>query len=357
MKAQTKNLVTVRDYFQQHFIDTNAIPQKFLNEYRGKVFGNSPEDTRTQCVGDLTFEFQGRRPKPSKVKSLLKKEGGINLTMLGSIQLANIEDREEELSDIWNGLHRAMMTCIVQGPDAEVPVDVTKFANGKEVHSIFWKSQGSRATNTTKEQNFISQIKSTLPEAETESVFNLLSNTNDVVIFEDAEIYEPVKNSIAWQVKVAPCVDMLKDTKGIHGNILLAFEIYKSTFTHSYGAKPKTPKMMNSQVVKALNLIFEKNPAFFEGSTKTMQGTTEDNIDLFEKWLAKAVEFTPSIEKNWLHKEYPHDRMEKRHFGTALGIWEKFVNYWTLSVSTGGKHRPLLKTMESVYIDSLPKKA
>ena len=351
---------SVRDFFQKHYIDTGTIPMSFLDKYKGKTKGNQPNDINKVCVGDITFRWNGRKPKASTIKSYIKKEDGINWYLFDTLKLAQVDGVTE---DAWDTLHRAIMACVVLGPDAMVPATITRFDDGKEVHSTFWKTNGSRSKKVTQEQTFISKVKADDCETVDQEILTLLDKLGDVVIYEDEELFEPAANTAEWSIKYAAAKDLVEKFRknGLpdYGLIVAQFRLYQDIFLRSYRTDIN-PKIINGQLVKALVLIASKQQEWLV-DTSTAGHDSEEyskekcyNKDWFERWLRKAVLSRRSIEQQWLYKEWGHDRMEKRHFGTAYGIWKDFVSWYDFEVKNS-KKRPHTEWMESVYYSSFSK--
>jgi len=333
--------MTVREFFQKEYIDTKQIKQSFIEKYQGKTKGHKPNNIPSVKVGDLTFTYNGRRPKASTIKSYIEKEGGLNWYLFGSCQIAQVNEQQ----DLWDTLHRAILACTVLGPDAEVPAITTNFDTGSHVHSTFWKANGGSIKKVTPEQIFIAQIKSNDPEPQMRFINTILEQTKDVVVFEEKEIYEPRNNDFVWHINVGPMKQMLIDIKDPK-YILEAIDLYKKSFSHIYASEK--PKPMIGQLITAFSMIFLKNSEWFKNSTKG-----KSNLDHFEDWVAKQAVMTTKkyLTRDWLYKEHEHDRQEKRYLGTALGIWERFVDHFRDDIS-GGSACPLISTIKHVYENS-----
>lgn len=356
--------ITVREFFQTQYLDTGAIPQSFIDKYKGKTKGYQPNNVDRVTVGDITFGFNGRRPKASKIKDYIRQEDGINWWLFETLKLAKVDGGY----DVWDALHRAIMTCVVLGPDAEVPATFTHFDSGKDVHSTFWKVNGPRSKKVTPEQQFIAKIRADDAGDLEHDIMIMLEKSGNTVVYEDDEIYEPTRNTTDWHIKYAPCKDMVTNRRLIcqqnsdidwpdYSVIVDAIHLYQKVFYKSYRLNEK-PKLINSQVIKALSLVLDKNYQWFrETSTGGWDGSypkqTKTNREWFETFLLERVKTEPSISEGWLFKEWPHDRMEKRHFGTAYGLWKKFVTWYDFNVKNSNC-RPDVDTFKSLYYNSLP---
>jgi hypothetical protein len=73
-EKDTMSKITIREFFQQNYIDTKKITQKFIDKYKGKVTGRKPLNVKEVCVGDLTFEHNGRTPKAIDVMNYISEE-------------------------------------------------------------------------------------------------------------------------------------------------------------------------------------------------------------------------------------------------------------------------------------------
>jgi len=321
--TNTNHATTVREFWQSEFIDTKLISQDFIDRYYGKTTGRQPNDISLRTVGDLSFTFNGRRPKAPKIKEYIEKQNGLNWYLFGACQIAKIGPVE----DMWDALYRSMICCTVLGPDANVPAIITEFDVGEEIHYAFWNVNGGSMKKVSPEQVFIAQIKSQVPTPQSRSINEILKLTDDVVVFEDKEIFEPNNNSYAWNINVGPMKQMLLDIKD-ENLITDALDIYKNTFEHLYPSA--RPKKIQGQIVTALAFILKVNIDFFATSTKG-----KDNLEHFTDWLTLRSAVAVSLDKNWQYKNYMHDRMEKRYLGTANGIWEDFCIYFKAQISAG----------------------
>lgn len=323
--------ITVREFFEENYLKTNKIPQSFIDTYRGKVKGHQPQDVRQVVVGDLTFEYNGRRPKANDVMKYIEKEGGLNWYLFGTLDLATINNQVE---DIWNALHRAIMVCICLGPDAKVPALITEFDKKSEIHGTFWKHNGGRSKNVTPEQNHVAQIKSGEPEKVNEIVHNILKKTGNTVVYVEDDIYEPISNKTEWQVMVGPLKQMLVDIKNVNV-IQQGIELYQQTFSHTYNGNK--PYKVVGQICQALICLLQVNHEWLSKDCKD-----KSNLTYFKEWLRNRAQ-TETDKTKWFFKEHMADRMEKKYLGTAYGIWSAFVHYFANSISRGGARPTLVK--------------
>lgn len=323
--------MTVREFFKENYLDNEKIPQSFIEQYQGKVRGNSPQDVAQVVVGDLTFEYNGRRPKANKVMEYIQKEKGLNWFLFGTLDLATIDGKIE---DIWNALHRAIIACVVLGPNAKVPALITQFNNAKEIYGTFWKHNGGRSQNVSPEQNHVSQIKSGEPEVQNEVINNILKLTNNTVVYVEHDLFEPCTNTTDWTVMVGPLKRMVEDVRDI-STVHEGLELYQRTFAHTYSGQK--PFKVVGQICQALTCILQIN---HEWLSKTTLGKT--NFQHFENWLLVKAKGETDKTK-WFYKEYIADRMEKKYLGTAFGIWKAFVHTFALSVSRGASKPTLIK--------------
>ena len=317
--------ITVREYFQKNFIDSGKVKPNFIEKYRNKTCGHQPQGMPTVVVGDQTFEYNGRRPKPNKCMDNIVKSDGLDWYQFGALMIA---ETEEGARDLWDTLHRAMMACIVLGPDAKVPAMITPFESGQKIHANFWKVNGGRTKTVTPEQKFIAQIKSEEPEKEQASVHDVLKTLKDVVIFEEKEIFEPIQNTFNWSVNYGPMAQMLKDIQDPE-HIKQGFELYKTAFKQTYD-NPAIPLKVVGQLVQALVMLCKANETWLANECKQVSNFTH-----FQNWLTDTARVRQDKYKHWLYKENFHDRMEKRYLGTAVGIWGDFVTYFGKAITKG----------------------
>lgn len=337
---------TVRQFFKEQFLDNKAISQKFIDTWKGKQHGNKPVGVPTRVVGDLTFTYNGRRPTANKIKQYIEKHEGIDWFLHGALNVAKIGDKE----DLWDSLHRAIIDCVVLGPDAEVPALVTEFNDGKEVHSNFHEVNGGSAKHTTPEQSFISQMRGKRQEPETRNIYDLLESTGNVSVYENDDLYEPQHATVNWSVNVGPCRQMLTDIKD-RKDILKGFDMYKDCFESTYKGKIKPYKMLG-QLLGALIFLNHENKSWL---SKEYKG--KSNAEYFVDWMKDSIKVKPKLAEQWLFRNYMHDRQEKRYLGTAKGIWEGFMHFYIPSVSKNQGHKATEDAVEKAYLDSLkPKK-
>lgn len=317
--------ITIREFFQQNYIDTKKITQKFIDTYKGKVTGRKPLNVKEVCVGDLTFEHNGRTPKAIDVMNYISKEGGLNWYMLGVLKLARLNGR---LNDVADGLHRAIQTCIVLGPDAMVPVTETEFDTSEQIHGCFWKSH-SRAKTVNNEANHVAQIRSGEPEKENFNIDKMLKKIGNTVVYEDDDRFEPTQNKPEWSVMVGPLKQILKDVKNDTDTVTTAIKLYQKAFAHTYSEQAK-PYGIVGQINQAFAYLLIVNKEWFEGEYKNIS-----NLAHFEEFLIGSAKMRPN-KKDWFYRHYMADRMEKKYQGTAMGIWTEFCSWFTNSVGRGG---------------------
>jgi hypothetical protein len=337
-------MTTVKQFFQEHYLDTNKIPQAFIDKYRGKVRGNQPEDVKRCVVGDLTFKYNGRRPKATDIMNYIRKEDGLNWHLFKTLDLAKVGD---EVVDIWNALHRAIIACVVLGPDAEVPALISKFDIPEQIHSNFWKDNGGRTKSVTPEQNHVAQIRSLEPEDLNNKINRLLMQIGNTVVHVEDDIFEPQTSQPDWAINVGPMKQMIHDIAD-DTHIIDGAKTYQKTFIHTYNGVG--PYKIIGQIFQALVFILEVESDYLSRSTDG-----KSNLVWFVDWLMTRAKTSPNKAKHWLYKQYAHDRMEKRYVGTAFGIWEDFVSYCGSSITRGSSKATNVR-LEKLYNNGLSQK-
>jgi len=335
------SIITVREFFQQNYIKTNKIPQRFIDTYKGKVKGRKPSDVKEVCVGDLTFEHNGRTPKASAVMDHIEKEGGLNWYLLDVIKLASLNGR---VNDIADGLHRAIKTCVVLGPDTMVPVTETEFDTSAEIYGCFWKSH-SFQKNVSNEANHIAQIRSGQPEQQNFNIEKMLKKIGNTVVYEDDDRFEPSQNKLEWSVMVGPLKQIMKDVKNDPASVITAIQLYQKAFAHTYLGQTK-PYGIVGQINQAFAYLLTVNNEWFEGTYKNIS-----NLDHFEEFLIGLAKMKPN-KRDWFYKHYMADRMEKKYQGTAMGIWTEFCSWFSTSVGRGGG-RPTGTMLDKVLVGKI----
>jgi hypothetical protein len=333
---------TVRQFFYENYIETGKIPQSFIDQYRGKTKGHKPQKSDHVIVGDVTFKYNGRRPKANDIMNYIKKENGLNWHLFKTLDLAKIGD---DVEDIWNALHRAIIACVVEGPDAEVPALISHFDRPEDIHANFWKDNGGRTKQVTPEQNHVAQIRSLEPEAINHQIDEILKGWNNTVVYVEEDIFEPSVNKPEWSINVGPVKQMIQDIPS-GDYITSGIRLYQEVFGHTYNGNK--PFKIMGQIVQALSLILSVEAEYLYKSTKG-----KENMHWFSEWLKNRAILSPDKAKHWLYKNYTSDRMEKRYFGTAYGIWSDFVTYCGSSM-TKGSGKATLNRLEKKYKSSLP---
>lgn len=309
-----------------------TISPKLAEAFTDKVHGSFGEFALVN-VSDLK-QFPGNRvPTKAKLEKYIKDNDGINLHLLGVIQVGRLNG---ELY-IYDGGHRyAMLTHFAPGM-TQVPCYIIDVQNMEELHKLFYKMNGFSSSSVNAEQRFINQIKGR--ESGFEKEIRILEKTS-VVVYESPTNYvmESKKRSALppqFQIKAGPLTDMAKagDTK----SAVWAINTYNAVFGQTRKDVNAPPSMMNGQIVKALQLIYQ-----------TYKEWDKDyDFGPFVKWFTGTVSFTPRPTKFQYTEQYPHERMEKRHTGTAVGLVEAF-NSWAPASS----RLPLYK-IECEYFDHM----
>ena len=88
---------TIRDFFQTEYLDTKRIKESFIQKWQGKTHGRSPDGVQYVTVGDLTFDYNSRRPKATTIMKYIEDSKGLDWHLFGSCQIAKVE----ETFDLW----------------------------------------------------------------------------------------------------------------------------------------------------------------------------------------------------------------------------------------------------------------
>lgn len=328
-----KKQITLREFFQKHYIDSGAIPQSFIDTYKGKVKGKKPIDVPLACVGDLTFEVNARTPEANDVMDYIRKEGGLSWYLLGALQLARLLGN---IMDIADGLHRAIAVCIVEGTEAMVPVNTTEFDHISEAHGVFWKKH-SRAKSVNNQANHVAQVRSGDMEKDNNTLHIICKQLGDTVVYSNCNRYEPVANKLEWSIMVGPFKQIFKDVKKDTSTVIKAIEIYQKTFAEELSGNGR-PVQITGQIYQAMAYLLKVNQPWL---TESCKGKT--NLEHFEDYLVNLGR-VQTRKETWYYRHCMADRMEKKYQGTAYGIWQEFVSYFKKLYR--GKNTASMKAIE-----------
>lgn len=311
----------------------NAIPKKVLEKYRGAPYvdGSQPGKNGTY-VPITTPNFPDNRdPKGTDLADYIKKSDGFHWGLYGSPLVAELPSGERV---IYDGGHRVAMLQSFYPEITEFPCTVIQVSSMEEVNRLFYKINGFSSKNVTSELRFINQIKGQENMPHHDKMITVLEKTG-LVVAENEDNFVPVKNkNFRFKMNVGPLQKMVYDARNVD-NAIWALNLYKKAWDYD------TTKVVTGQIAEGL---------------WQLKCTYSDykHWDLFENWLVGAVSFNSS-KRDWLFTErYPHDRMEKRFLGTALGIMEMFIA--NTNKKSPGK-TPKLALIESLYKEHVEKRS
>ena len=202
-----------------------------------------------------------------------------------------------------------------------------------EISRLFYRVNGGAASFVNAETRFINQVLG--QENNIDKYVDVLTATN-VAVWEAEDNYVPDHiNNPQWRINVGPLEDMVDDDRTL---TIWALNLY----TTAWGQFSNTGCVaVTGQIVKAIHLI-----------GKTYENDIKWKVEDFEKWFINSIALSPD-KTSWMFNENKHDRMEKRHYGTALGIVTKYLGWRRAN----GKVAATPKKMEELYHEYDKKKS
>ena len=304
-----------------------TIPAKILNRYQNK----SPQGERgigTENCSIDTPNFEGNRMvSASKIAKYIDSIGGFHWGLFGAPLVAELPNGVRR---VYDGGHRIEMLKAFYPNIKTFPAVVIKVKDEKEVSRLFHRINGSAASFVSGEVRFINQVLG--EETGIEKELRVLELA-DVVVMDGEDNYVPQHNSNQYKINVTPISDMINEVG--EDKTVYALRLYKDTFGQN---TPITATGVNitGQIVKALATLSKVYKDWFK---------VESQREIFEQWLKQAYAYNPSRD-NWIFNHLKHDRMEKRHYGTAYGIWQQFNQY---CLAKHKKIQPGIKPIEQLY--------
>jgi hypothetical protein len=309
----------------------NSIPAKTLAVYQQKAPKNSPGIGTTNIPID-TPNFKGNRtPKGSVLGKYLQGNDGFDWGLFGSPLVARLPNGTLQ---IYDGGHRVAMLQQLYPHVKSFPGTIIDVKDEAEISRLFYRVNGGAASFVNPETRFINQVLG--EENGIETYIDVLKAANVVVWESDTNFVPKSLNKPIWRINVGPLEDMVKGNKNLSIRALTLYTSAWGQFSTS-GCTAIT-----GQIVKALHKIGE-----------VYQNDPKWNFQDFETWFINSIGLSPD-KSSWLfNTEYKHDRMEKRHYGTALGIVTKYFGWRRAN----GKTAASPKKMEDLYHDYDKKKS
>lgn len=285
------------------------ISPKFVEAFSGKV-KNALGEFKLIHYSQLK-SFSGQRlPKAEKIKDMIQRSGGVDLHLVKPLSVAPCPE-EDDMYGFYDGGHTFVLFRYFAPHIEYLPCFVIHPEDDKEVHSLFAKMNNHSASMANAEQCLINEIKG--GDLGLEDIITILTQSGVVVWEHDQNFVmgDDDPNVIPqFQIKRGPLQDMEHDVP----NAVWALDVYQQVFGQTRNDPTASPSMISSQVVRALQLI------------KQTYDEWNPNYDYTAliNWFTIAVSTFPSAKKFQYTLEHPHERMEKRYTGTALGLIQDF---------------------------------
>jgi len=304
------------------------IPTKVINTYRAVgALGTPGEGTSEIPINTPNFDGN-RTPKANDLTKRLQKNGGFHWGLFGSPLVARLPDGSLK---IYDGGHRVAMLQQLFPERETFPGTIIDVESEAEISRLFHRVNGSAASFVNAEQRFINEAKG---EEEGISQYTDVLSESGVAVMDSETNFVPTNlPSLKWKTKIAPVKEMTDRSKD---DAVWALKLFVSAWD-KYSRPGSTGNEVTGQIVKALHFIKEVYASHFQD---------EAMLTHFETWFVNTVSFDPSI-GSWLFRENKHDRMEKRHYGTAYGIMQKYCSY---ARSTISNKAPKIETIKSAYL-------
>jgi|TARA_B110000259_G_C13990031_1_gene392078 hypothetical protein len=310
-----------------------TLPKKVIEIYGSKA-PQGEQGIGTIDIDINTPNWEGnRRPSASKIEKYLKKYNGFAWALFGSPLVAQLPNGDRW---IYDGGHRVSMLQALYPDRTTFPGTVIKVKDTKEVARLFHRVNGTAASFVNNEVRFINEVLG--EEDGIEQYIKVLEKTK-VAVLESPSNYVPktIKDP-KWKINAKPMQDMV-DTD--HDSSIWALDLYTQAFGVSEARKGNSAVSVTGQIVKAIQLLNLVYKDWF---------SNEANLDLFEDWFNNSVIYD-NQKTSWLFStEYKHERMEKRHYGTALGIFTKFASYCRATKGMG-KNAPKIEIIKKLYTE------
>lgn len=306
-----------------------TIPAKTLAIYQNKPPFGKPATGTSQVSIDIK-NFDGNRiPKAKVLQKYLEKMGGFHWGLFGSPLVARLPDGKQMLYD---GGHRVKILQLLYPEMKTFPATIIDVEDEKEISRLFHRVNGSAASFVNPETRFINEC---LGEEEgTEKYINALKKSG-AVVYESEDNYVP-KETIApkWKINANPLKEMVDENEEY---AIWAIDLYIKGWEQHYVNSGEVGLPITGQIVKALHLLRSLYKSEFD---------KDDMLEKFEKHFIACVGLMPDKGAH-LFNENKHDRMEMRHYGTALGIMSRFCSFGRNQ--PWAKKTPKIGTIEELY--------
>jgi hypothetical protein len=308
-----------------------TLPKKVIEIYGSKAPQGEP-GIGTIDIDINTPNWEGnRRPSASKIEKYLKAYNGFAWALFGSPLVAELPNGKRIIFD---GGHRVSMLQALYPDRTTFPGTVIKVKDEKEVARLFHRVNGTAASFVNNEVRFINEVKG--EENGVEPYIKVLEKTKVTVLDSPSNYVPETIKDPKWKINAKPMQDMV-DTDS--DSSIWALNLYTQAFGVSEARKGNSAVSVTGQIVKAIQFLKLVYADWL---------SNQANLDLFEEWFNNGVTHDPQ-KSSWLFAtQYKHERMEKRHYGTALGIWTKFASYCRATKGMGSK-APKVDTIKSLY--------
>lgn len=307
-----------------------SIPSKTLSTFKNQTpYGK--QGVGCSQIPISVENFDGNRtPKATVLAKYLQKMGGFHWGLFGSPLVAKLPDGKLK---IYDGGHRVAMLQILYPEVKTFPGTIVEVENDKEISRLFHRVNGSAASFVNPETRFINEC---LGEEEGTDKYLSVLKTAGVVVYESEDNYVPTEIiSPKWKINVKPLQDMVDQDPQ---DATWAIDLYVKAWEQHYINSGEVGIPITGQIVKALHLIKGLYAQEFD---------KDDMLEKFEKHFIACVGLMPDKGAHLFH-ENKHDRMEMRHYGTALGIMSRFCSFGRNQ--SWAPKTPKIKKIEDLYV-------
>lgn len=285
-----------------------SIPAKTLAIIKSKGMKGTPGVGCSDIPMDTENFYGNRTPKAKVLSDYLKN--GFDWGLYGAPLVAKLPDGTLK---IYDGGHRVAMLQIEDPTRKTFPGVIIDVEDTKQIARMFHRVNGSAASFVNPETRFINEV---LGEEEGIEKYISVLEKSKVTVYEAEDNFVPKTVHPKWKINVKPMQDMVNDCPFA---TVWSLNLYTTAWGQFDKYSTELGTAITGQIVKGLFTIKKCNvDNFFNIPT---------NEKRFMDWFVRNVGDNPS-KSDWLFNvEYKHDRMESRHYGTALGIWTKFCSY------------------------------
>ena len=286
-----------------------SIPEKVLAKYVNKAHGTKPTGLTDVPINTPNFK-SNRTPKGTHLAKRLEANNGFMWELYGAPLVARLPNGSMQIYD--GGNRVATLQRIF--PDVEsFPALIVDVENESQIARLFHRINGTASQPVSPNVRFISQVLG--KEEGLKDYIDVMKKTS-VVVAESTKIKNYVLDDIInpkWRIDSNALIFLTDYNKA---TAITSLNLFTSSFkpNRGDGLQPVV-----SQVVKGIQRLLKTyHSEFF---------CNKENFEHFSNWFKNATEFD-SNPNNWqFNEKYPHDRMEMRHLGTALGIVQKYGKY------------------------------